>query len=93
MKYCQHCGAQIHDEAVVCVTCGCSVASIYHEPDVESTGLNVLSFFIPIVGLILYIVFNNKTPLKAKAIGKWALIGVGASVGLTLFSAILVSSF
>ncbi|MBE6597880.1 MAG: hypothetical protein E7638_00395 [Ruminococcaceae bacterium] len=25
MKYCTHCGAQIHEEAVVCVHCGCSV--------------------------------------------------------------------
>ena len=25
MKYCVHCGAQIHDEAVICVKCGCSV--------------------------------------------------------------------
>ena len=25
MKYCVHCGAEIHDEAVVCVKCGCSV--------------------------------------------------------------------
>lgn len=23
--FCVHCGAQIHDEAVVCVKCGCSV--------------------------------------------------------------------
>ncbi len=25
MKYCVHCGAEIHDEAVVCVKCGRSV--------------------------------------------------------------------
>ncbi len=25
MKYCVHCGNEIHDEAVVCVKCGCSV--------------------------------------------------------------------
>lgn len=25
MKYCMHCGAEIHDEAVVCVKCGCKV--------------------------------------------------------------------
>ena len=26
MKYCSKCGAEIHDEAVICVKCGCSVA-------------------------------------------------------------------
>ena len=25
MKYCTHCGAELNDEAVVCVKCGCSV--------------------------------------------------------------------
>lgn len=25
MKYCVHCGAEIHDEAVICVKCGCKV--------------------------------------------------------------------
>lgn len=27
MKYCSHCGSEIHDEAVICVRCGCSVES------------------------------------------------------------------
>jgi len=26
MKYCSHCGAEIEDDAVVCVHCGCKVA-------------------------------------------------------------------
>lgn len=25
MKYCTHCGAEIHDEAVICIHCGCAV--------------------------------------------------------------------
>ena len=25
MKYCTHCGAEIHEEAVVCLKCGCAV--------------------------------------------------------------------
>ena len=25
MRYCTHCGTQIHDEAVICMNCGCSV--------------------------------------------------------------------
>lgn len=28
MKYCVHCGAEIHEEAVVCVKCGRSVESV-----------------------------------------------------------------
>lgn len=74
MKYCSHCGKEIADEAVVCPNCGCAAPS--SEPDIPSAGLNVLSFLIPLVGLILYIVNCNTAPNKAKAIGKWALIGL-----------------
>ena len=44
-------------------------------PDGNSTGLNVISFLIPLVGLILYIIYHDKQPIKAKGVGKWALIG------------------
>ena len=47
MKYCSHCGAQIHDEAVFCVHCGCSVAAapqqtaVKQEDDTMSTVIKV----------------------------------------------------
>ena len=44
--------------------------------DVPSPGLNVLSFFIPLVGLILYIFWKDEYPIKAKKIGKAALASV-----------------
>ena len=25
LKYCTHCGAEVHEEAVICVKCGCSI--------------------------------------------------------------------
>ena len=25
MKYCPHCGSEVHPEAVICVKCGCSI--------------------------------------------------------------------
>lgn len=25
MKFCTHCGAEMHDEAVICIKCGCEV--------------------------------------------------------------------
>ena len=88
MKYCSHCGAQLLDEAVICPKCGCTVSEKYTQPDVPSTGLNVLAFFFPIVGLILYLVYSDKAPMKAKAIGKWAIIGF--VVGLVLNMLLLV---
>lgn len=88
MKYCAHCGAQLLDESVVCTSCGCAAPSKENTLDVPSTGLNILSFLLPLVGLILYIVYHEKAPAKAKAIGKWALIGfvVGIIVNVILLS-------
>lgn len=86
MKYCSHCGKEILDEAVICPHCGCMVGNPQYtynqtpEADIPSTGLNVLSLFFPLVGLILYIVYADKAPKKAKAIGKFALIGVAIEV-------------
>ncbi len=83
MKFCSHCGAQIEDDAVICVKCGRSVAggkSTMPEADAPSAGFSVLSFFIPLVGLILYLIWKETYPLKAKGCGKWALIGFIANV-------------
>lgn len=63
------------------------------QPDVPSGGMNALSFFFPGVGLILYLVWKDQTPVKAKACGKFAIIGaivwVGLSILLTILSALL----
>ena len=55
--------------------------------DTPSTGLKVLSFFIPLVGLILFCVQNSEKPVSAKAYGKWALIGFITVTVLSLLSA------
>ena len=61
----------------------------YVEQDIPSTGLNVLAFFLPLVGLILYVVNVDSKPVMAKAIGKWALIGfIVGIVGSVLLSII-----
>lgn len=57
--------------------------------DIPSGGFNALSFFFPIVGLILYLVWKDTTPNKAKACGKFALIGwLVGFVSIILFYAI-----
>ena len=45
--------------------------------DAPSGGILALSLFFPLVGLILYLVWKDEKPLKAKSAGKGALIGVG----------------
>lgn len=41
----------------------------------SNSGWSLLGFFIPIVGLILYLVWKETSPSKAKAVGYGALIG------------------
>ena len=82
MKYCVHCGGEMEDAAAVCPRCGTqAVPPVEDRPD---TAMNVISFFIPLVGLILFLVYHDRQPRKAKAAGKFALIGVGLAAAVVL---------
>ena len=84
MKYCNNCGKEVSDNAVVCPFCGCAVASKNVEVDKPSTGLNILSFLIPLVGLILYLSWQNSTPIKARrrwGSGDYSTFSVGSMQG------------
>lgn len=55
MKYCVHCGAEIHDEAVICVKCGCSVEPPVSTPakqDTENDTLDTVIKVFLIIGCI-----------------------------------------
>lgn len=54
VAYCRNCGKAIDPHAVVCVHCGCAIAQKKEESN--STLLKVLSFLVPIAGVILYFV-------------------------------------
>lgn len=76
MKYCSTCGAEIHDESVVCPNCGCMTDfGLLQKLNENSPMQKALSFFLPLVGLILYITYSRDNPRKANNCGKWALIG------------------
>ncbi len=99
MKYCQHCGKELADDSVYCPECGGfngepgqqvyqsgQQANTNNTTDKDSAGFNVLSFFFPIVGLILYLVWKEQYPIKAKGCGKWALIGFIVNMILSICS-------
>ena len=48
--------------------------------DKLSTGLKVLCFFIPLIGLILYFVYKGESPNKSKAACHSTLWGVGVGI-------------
>ncbi len=83
--FCNNCGKQIDDNAIVCVHCGVSTRNVSAAGGSAMDGklgclMGGLCFCFPIVGLILYLVWNSTMPMKAKEAGKWALIGFGVSI-------------
>lgn len=55
MKYCTKCGAQIHDDAVVCVSCGCPTTPTATTENVapKTSGLKTAAMILMIVGTII----------------------------------------
>lgn len=51
MKYCSHCGAQIDDEAVICVRCGCKTDAIKKQSD--STTLKTIAKIFMVLSCIV----------------------------------------
>ena len=95
MKFCQRCGKEIMDEAIFCVHCGCSTGTntyqYANQNDAPSMGMAFLGFFIPLAGLILWLVNKDTKPLMAQSAGKGALIGFITSTVLTIIYIIIVA--
>ena len=59
-RYCTHCGHRVHEEAVVCVNCGCAVdgnrAATPAQQNGQTNGMAiagfVCSFLVPILGWV-----------------------------------------
>lgn len=94
MKYCSKCGKEIMEDAVICPSCGCAQdnRALQSQNDSSSFGWALLGFCVPIVGLILYLVWKDNTPLKAKSAGKGALVSVILSVIIYVIYAIIIGT-
>ena len=89
MKYCTKCGKELFDEAVICPNCGCPAGNTYQFKETKkvedevSIGLAVLSFFIPLFGIIYWAFKHEESPKKAKVC---ALAGIASWVLGFVFS-------
>jgi len=77
-NFCTNCGNKVEGNAYVCTHCGVKLnndvqSSVSDSHDNGGFGWSVLGFFVPLVGLILYLVWKNERPKTAKAAGKGAL--------------------
>ena len=58
--FCRNCGKEIDDKAFCCPNCGVRTDNDQQsvaEKDAPNAGFAVLSFFIPLVGLVLWLKF------------------------------------
>lgn len=74
--YCKKCGKEIGNDAAFCPYCGDKVYGSAEPADESNALYGVLSFFLPVVGLILYFVWHDTYPLRAKSVGKGLCICV-----------------
>ncbi len=100
--FCRKCGKEIGD-AAFCPFCGApakeetssvnenkSVEVKKNDDDKASGWWGVLGFFVPLAGLILFLVWMDDKPKTAKKCGIGALISVCVSVALTILYFILI---
>ena len=94
--YCKNCGRTVDDTSSYCNNCG---ARIDNKPNADvsednsNLGFAILGFFIPIVGFILFLIYEEKKPKRAKSAGKGALIGFITKIVLAIILVILYVVF
>ena len=92
-SYCTNCGEKIENPNVVVNMQGTSeqINIVHNETDKSEILYNVLSFFIPLIGLIFFLIWKDEYPVRAKACLKWMIISIVLSIALTvLFMAGLI---
>lgn len=96
MRYCPNCGKEVDPKAVVCPNCGVALPAPFTNAQVTNTqndtgsiGWAFLGFFIPVVGLILYLIWKNDQPKNAHEAGLGALISVICWIAIPLFIGII----
>lgn len=80
LKYCRHCDNEVAVTATTCPKCGGNVSSNSSE---NYQGEIIISFLIPLIGLILYAVNSNTNPEKAKKLLIASFWGIG--IGLLCY--------
>lgn len=95
MTYCHNCGREIEENATTCAYCGAQVDNYtpFHNRiniyDSSNFGLAVLGFFFPVSGLVLYLVWKDWMPRRAKSAGKGALVGIIVKVVFSVLMSLI----
>ena len=97
--YCKNCGQELSDTDAFCTQCGQSVnessdslPAVVEEKKVAKKARfawAILGFFVPVVGLILFIIWKSEHPDVARKAGIGALAGVVTEIVVAIFSVII----
>lgn len=94
--FCKNCGKEIDNQAYVCPHCGVRTerndGSTADADSGSKAGWGVLSFFIPLVGLILFLMWKQERPRTAKVCGICALVAVIIEVVVGIIYGVIVGS-
>ncbi|MCH5164207.1 MAG: zinc ribbon domain-containing protein [Clostridiales bacterium] len=93
--YCTNCGNEVSDKADVCIKCGCAIKKAPQtgpkEDDAPNIGYALLGFFFPVVGLVLFLIWHDDYPLRAKSAGKGALISAILMACFIIFYVVIMA--
>lgn len=89
MKYCPNCGKQVNNEDKICMHCGNSIDRFNYVDKSDRAGVItiILSFLIPLFGLVIYGANHATFPRKSRAC--MIAAGLGIIVNLLLYYFIL----
>jgi len=89
--FCPKCGKKNVDTAEFCLSCGENLKIKATEASQESSvgPIGILFFCIPLVGAIMYFVWKDAKPEKAKKACHLALWGVGVGIVIQILSTII----
>lgn len=92
MKYCSNCGNEVHEQAVICVKCGCSIAPFPHtcppkdETISEKEALPVLLFCLFIGWLGIHRFYVGKTGTGIAMIFTFGGLGIWSLIDLIMIA-------
>lgn len=92
--FCKNCGNKLEKNEAVCPYCMTPVNDNYITPqpndDKTNIWLGILGFFIPLVGIILYFVYDKENHKRAMHSIKGAVIGIITKLVITVVYLVLV---
>lgn len=103
--FCQNCGHEIREEDKFCPFCGTDLKGThsgytYFEDkarkdnmsiDQGNVGFAIVSFFLPLVGLILFLCWRKEKPKTAKQAGLGALSALVVWIILLIFIGVCIA--